>query len=322
MRGFGWRWWTRAPAPARGPAAWSMAACATWRPAIFAWFWKPTGSGEEPGSASPPTWCGPCPALHRRPALALAPATHSTISSPASAMCGLYCMWASAPCSRPSRCCGSAGSGAARGHDAQCDDARLVVATARSATHHELVANYTSALSLLRADRGRGGRRPHRGTGRPARGPSGRRRGERHRAWADRIRPPAPSGPASSSRPRSPHRGGLPRPPRGHHLPEPDSMAGCSRRRRVARPASGDVRRDGLSAARPQRPLPPQRQTRTSAARGRASVPGHAARPRAGARASTRIVLQGSGGMITVVGGKLTTSPLDREEVVDRGGAR
>jgi glycerol-3-phosphate dehydrogenase len=41
--------------------------------------------------------------------------------------------------------------GGARFYDAQCDDARLVLATARSAIHHgALVANYTSVLSLER----------------------------------------------------------------------------------------------------------------------------------------------------------------------------
>ena len=41
--------------------------------------------------------------------------------------------------------------GGARFYDAQCDDARLVLATARSAMHHgALVANYTAVLSLER----------------------------------------------------------------------------------------------------------------------------------------------------------------------------
>jgi glycerol-3-phosphate dehydrogenase len=41
--------------------------------------------------------------------------------------------------------------GGARFYDAQCDDARLVLATARSAIHHgALVANYTAVLSLER----------------------------------------------------------------------------------------------------------------------------------------------------------------------------
>ena len=229
-------------------------------------------------------------------------------------MCGCTACSASAPCSRPSRCCGSAGSGAAsRFYDAQCDDARLVLATARSAMHHgALVANYTAVLSLERTagrvvgvqveDRLTGAR----GTIRAnvvvnATGP-----------WADRIRTMEDSGAARLLQPtkgvhilvdrsRLDHRD-------GDHLPEPDRWPGALhpplarpllhrhhryRHRRVAGPAPGDARRDGLSPALGQRPLP-QREARPRGRPRRVGRPapllaeqrGH--ERETGARASTR----------------------------------
>ena len=98
--------------------------------------------------------------------------------------------------------------GGARFYDAQCDDARLVLATVRSAIHHgALVANYT-AVRGPRAHRRPGGRRPARGPAhRRARRAPGQRGGQRHRPLG---RPGAAAGgrgrraaaPAHQGRPR------------------------------------------------------------------------------------------------------------------------
>ena len=104
--------------------------------------------------------------------------------------------------------------GGARYYDAQCDDVRLVVATARSAIHHgALVANYMAVTGLERT--------AGRVVGAQLRGPADRRagchsrqrRGERHRSLG---RPGAPAG-GRRRRPAAPAHQGRAR--RGGPLP-------------------------------------------------------------------------------------------------------
>ena len=101
--------------------------------------------------------------------------------------------------------------GGARFYDAQCDDARLVLATARSAiSHGALIANYTAVRALERRrprDRRRAGGRPHRRANRRA-GRRGRQRdGPLDRPGAaprgSRLGPAAPTHQGSAYRRRS-----------------------------------------------------------------------------------------------------------------------
>ncbi|MBA2458784.1 MAG: glycerol-3-phosphate dehydrogenase/oxidase [Gemmatimonadales bacterium] len=231
--------------------------------------------------------------------------------------------------------------GGARFYDAQCDDARLVLATARSAMHHgALVANYVRVVALERtAGRVVGAQIEDRLTGERAAirasvvvnatGP-----------WADRVRTLEDAGAAPLLRPtkgvhvvvdrsRIDHRDGIifTSPIDGRVLfvlpwgdlsyigttdtdaTEPPDRLGTTADEIVyllrsanarfpnARLALDDVRATWAGL----RPLLSDKNGRSASSRSR----DHA-------------VVQGSGGMITVVGGKLTTYRAMAEEVVDR----
>ncbi len=231
--------------------------------------------------------------------------------------------------------------GGARFYDAQCDDARLVLATARSAIHHgALVANYTGVVSLERtAGRVVGAQVEDRLTGERAvirasvvvnaTGP-----------WADRVRTLEDAGAAPLLQPtkgihvvvdrtRIDHREGIIfiSPIDGRVLfilpwgdlsyigttdteaTEPPDRLGTSADEIVYLLRSVNARfpnaRLGLEDVRATwaglRPLLADRDGRTASSRSR----DHA-------------IVQGSGGMITVVGGKLTTYRAMSREVVDR----
>ena len=232
--------------------------------------------------------------------------------------------------------------GGARFYDAQCDDARLVMATARSAMGHgALVANYMAVRSLERtAGRVTGAEIEDRLTGERATvrasvvvnatGP-----------WADRLRTMEDTGAAPLLRPtkgihivversRLDHRDGIIflSPIDGRVLfilpwrdlsyigtTDTDTVESPDRARRSHR------RRWSICSARPT-PASPARgwAWRMCAGRGRGCVRSWRRVPpsrRAGGAGSTPIV-QGSGGMISVVGGKLTTYRVMAKEVVDR----
>jgi glycerol-3-phosphate dehydrogenase len=231
--------------------------------------------------------------------------------------------------------------GGARFYDAQCDDARLVLATARSAIHHgALVANYVTVRGLERTagrvvgaqleDRLTGGRGVVRASVVVnATGP-----------WADRVRVMEDSGAAPLLQPtkgvhvvvdrkRIDHREAIIflSPIDGRVLfilpwgelsyigttdtesrESPDALGvssdeivyllrSANARFPNARLAVEDVR----SAWAGLRPLLVDRERRAASSRPR----DHA-------------IVQGSGGMLTVVGGKLTTYRLMAREVVDR----
>jgi glycerol-3-phosphate dehydrogenase len=231
--------------------------------------------------------------------------------------------------------------GGARFYDAQCDDARLVLATARSAMHHgALVANYTGVVALERtAGRVVGAQVEDRLTGQRAvirasvvvnaAGP-----------WADRVRTLEDAGAAPLLRPtkgvhvvvdrsRIDHRDGIifTSPIDGRVLfilpwgnlsyigtTDTDSgetpeqlgttadeivylLRSANARFPSARLSLEDVRATWAGL----RPLIADRNGRTASNRTR----DHA-------------IVQGSGGMITVVGGKLTTYRAMAREVVNR----
>ncbi len=231
--------------------------------------------------------------------------------------------------------------GGARFYDAQCDDARLVLATARSAIHHgALVANYTGVLGLERtAGRVVGAQVEDRLTGERAviranvvvnaTGP-----------WSDRVRTLEDAGAAPLLQPtkgihvvversRIDHREGIvfTSPIDGRVLfilpwgnlsyigttdteaTEPPDRLGTSADEIVYLLRSANARfpnaRLGLEDVRATwaglRPLLADRNGRTASSRSR----DHA-------------IVQGSGGMISVVGGKLTTYRAMAREVVDR----
>ena len=231
--------------------------------------------------------------------------------------------------------------GGARFYDAQCDDARLVLATARSAIHHgALVASYTAVLSLERtAGRVVGALVEDRLTGRRAvirasvvinaAGP-----------WADRIRTMEDAGATPLLRPtkgihvivdrdRIDHRAGIifTSPIDGRvlfilpwgelsYIGTTDTDTGESPDRLditaeeiVYLLRSANARfphaRLGLEDVRGSwaglRPLLADKVGRAASSRSR----DHA-------------IVQGSGGMVTVVGGKLTTYRIMAREVVNR----
>ncbi|HUF35331.1 MAG TPA: glycerol-3-phosphate dehydrogenase/oxidase [Gemmatimonadales bacterium] len=231
--------------------------------------------------------------------------------------------------------------GGARFYDAQCDDARLVLATARSAIHHgALVASYTAVLSLERtAGRVVGALVEDRLTGRRgvvrasvvvnAAGP-----------WADRIRLLEDAGATPLLQPtkgihliversRIDHREGIvfTSPIDGRVLfilpwgglsyigttdtdtAEPPDRLGVTTDEIVYLLRSVNARfpsarlgpEDVLGTWAGLRPLLAPRDGRTASSRSR----DHA-------------IVQGSGGMVTVAGGKLTTYRAMAREVVDR----
>jgi glycerol-3-phosphate dehydrogenase len=231
--------------------------------------------------------------------------------------------------------------GGARFYDAQCDDARLVLATARSAIHHgALVANYTGVVALERtAGRVVGAQVEDRLTGERAAirasvvvnatGP-----------WADRLRVLEDAGAVPLLRPtkgvhvvvdrsRIDHRGGIifTSPIDGRVLfilpwgelsyigttdtdaTEPPDRLGTTADEIVYLLRSVNARfpnaRLGLEDVRATwaglRPLLAEQNGLSPSSRTR----DHA-------------VVRGSGGMITVVGGKLTTYRAMAREVVDR----
>ena len=231
--------------------------------------------------------------------------------------------------------------GGARFYDGQCDDARLVLATARSAIGHgALVANYTAVLSLERtAGRVVGALVEDRLTGRRAvirasvvvnaTGP-----------WADRLRQMEDAGAAPLLQPtkgihvvvdrsRIDHRSGIIfiSPIDGRVLfvlpwgdlsyigttdtdtAEPPDRLGISaddivyllRSANAVFPHARLSLEDVRGAWAGLRPLLAPKQSRAASSRSR----DHA-------------IVQGSGGMVTVVGGKLTTYRLMAREVVDR----
>jgi glycerol-3-phosphate dehydrogenase len=231
--------------------------------------------------------------------------------------------------------------GGARFYDAQCDDARLVIATARSAIHHgALVANYTAVLSLERtAGRVVGAQVEDRLTGERATirasvvvnatGP-----------WADRVRTMEDAGATRLLQPtkgvhilvdrsRLDHRDGIIflSPIDGRVLfilpwrdlsyigttdtdtdesPDqlqvtPDEMVYLLRSANARFPNARLGLEDVRGAWAGLRPLLADSAATTESGRSRE----HA-------------IVQGSGGMITVVGGKLTTYRSMAKEVVDR----
>jgi glycerol-3-phosphate dehydrogenase len=231
--------------------------------------------------------------------------------------------------------------GGARFYDAQCDDARLVLATARSAIHHgALIANYTGVVGLERtAGRVVGALVEDRFTGERAvirasvvvnaTGP-----------WADRVRTLEDAGAAPLLQPtkgihvvvdrtRIDHREGIIfiSPIDGRVLfilpwgdlsyigttdtetAEPPDRLGTTADEIVYLLRSVNARfpnaRLGLEDVRSTwaglRPLLADRNGRSESSRSR----DHA-------------IVQGSGGMISVVGGKLTTYRAMAREVVDR----
>ena len=232
--------------------------------------------------------------------------------------------------------------GGARFYDAQCDDARLVLATARSAMHHgALVANYTAVLSLERtAGRVVGAQVEDRLTGR-ARHDQGQRRGERHRAvgrpdprrmedaGAARLLQPTKGVHILVDRSRLDHRDGIIflSPIDGRVLfilpwrdlsyigttdtdtdesPDqlqvtPDEMVYLLRSANARFPNARLGLEDVRGAWAGLRPLLADSAATTESGRSRE----HA-------------IVQGSGGMITVVGGKLTTYRSMAKEAVDR----
>jgi glycerol-3-phosphate dehydrogenase len=231
--------------------------------------------------------------------------------------------------------------GGARFYDAQCDDARLVLATARSAIHHgALVASYTAVLSLERtAGRVVGALVEDRSTGRRgvirasvvvnAAGP-----------WADRIRLLEDAGARPLLQPtkgihvlversRIDHRAGIifPSPIDGRILfilpwgdlsyigttdtdsAEPpdqlnitaDDIVYLLRSANACFPHARLALEDVRGAWAGLRPLLAEKDGRVASSRSRDYA-----------------IVQGSGGMITVVGGKLTTYRAMAGAVVDR----
>jgi glycerol-3-phosphate dehydrogenase len=231
--------------------------------------------------------------------------------------------------------------GGARFYDAQCDDARLVLATARSAIGHgALVANYTAVISLERtAGRVVGAVVEDRLTGRRATvrasvvvnatGP-----------WSDRLRTMEDAGATPLLQPtkgihvvvdrtRIDHRGAIifTSPIDGRVLfilpwgelsyigttdtdtgETPDELAITAeeivyllRSANALFPHARLAQEDVRAAWAGLRPLLAMKEARAASSRTR----DHA-------------IVQGSGGMITVVGGKLTTFRVMAREVVDR----
>jgi glycerol-3-phosphate dehydrogenase len=231
--------------------------------------------------------------------------------------------------------------GGARFYDAQCDDARLVIATARSAMHHgALVANYTAVLALERtAGRVVGAQVEDRLTGTRttirasvvvnATGP-----------WSDRVRTMEDAGATPLLQPtkgvhilvdrsRLDHRDGImflspidgrvlfilpwrdlsyigttdtdtAEPPDQLEV-TPEEMVYLLRSANALFPNARLGLEDVRVAWAGLRPLLADSQAATASGRSRE----HA-------------IVQGSGGMITVVGGKLTTYRSMAKEVVDR----
>ena len=236
--------------------------------------------------------------------------------------------------------------GGARFYDAQCDDARLTLATVRSAVHHgALVANYTAVRALERtAGRVVGAQLEDRLTGARATlrasvvvnatGP-----------WADQVRVLEDSGATPLLQPtKGVHivvdRSRLDSPRRDRRSPA-RSTAACS----SSCPGASSPTSAPPTPTRPRRPTsspcPPTtsstcsaRPTPASPTRGWASRtcgrPGRAfgrSWPTASSKATSsrsreHAIVYGSGGMITVVGGKLTTYRAMAAEVVDRAAAR
>ncbi len=231
--------------------------------------------------------------------------------------------------------------GGARFYDAQCDDARLVVATARSAIDHgALVANYASVLSLERtAGRVVGAQIEDRLTGARATirasvvvnaaGP-----------WADRIRTMEDSGAARLLRPtkgvhilvdrsRIDHREGIVflSPIDGRVLfilPWRDlSYIGTTDTDTEEAPDRLEITdQDCVYLLRSANALFPNARLGLEDVRGAWAglrpllAEGNAVAE--SARTREHAIVQGSGGMITVVGGKLTTYRSMAKEVVDR----
>jgi glycerol-3-phosphate dehydrogenase len=231
--------------------------------------------------------------------------------------------------------------GGARFYDAQCDDVRLVLATARSAMGHgALVANYMAVRSLERtAGRVTGAEIEDRLTGRRATvrasvvvnatGP-----------WADRIRTMEDTGAAPLLRPtkgihivversRLDHREGIIflSPIDGRVLfilPWRDlSYIGTTDSDTVESPDHLTVTPEEIVyLLRSANARFPSARLGLEDVRGawaglRPLLAGSAAIPESG-RSREHAIVQGSGGMISVVGGKLTTYRVMAKEVVDR----
>ena len=221
--------------------------------------------------------------------------------------------------------------GGARFYDAQCDDARLTLATARSAVHHgALVANYTAVRALERtAGRvvGRADRGPaHRRAGHPPR----QRRGQRHRALG---RPGARARGLGRHAAAPAHQG------RAHRRgPEPARLTATRSSSPARSTAACSSSCPGATSptSAPPTPTPPRRRTSspcrpttssTSSARPTPAFPAHGwaiedvraswaglrplladrDRKATSSRSREHAIVYGAGGMITVVGGKLTT---------------
>jgi glycerol-3-phosphate dehydrogenase len=231
--------------------------------------------------------------------------------------------------------------GGARFYDAQCDDARLVLATARSAMQHgALVANYTAVLSLERtAGRVVGAQVEDRLAGTRATirasvvvnatGP-----------WADRIRAMEDTGAARLLQPtkgvhimvdrtRLDHRDGIIflSPIDGRVLfilPWRDlSYIGTTDTDTTESPDRLQVTDEEMVyLLRSVNALFPNARLGLEDVRGawaglRPLLTGSQAKAESG-RSREHAIVQGSGGMITVVGGKLTTYRAMAREVVDR----
>jgi glycerol-3-phosphate dehydrogenase len=231
--------------------------------------------------------------------------------------------------------------GGSRFYDAQCDDARLVLATARSAIHHgALVANYTAVRSLERtAGRVVGAQVEDRLTGAGttirasvvvnASGP-----------WADRIRTMEDAGATRLLQPtkgvhilvdrsRLDHREGIMflSPIDGRVLfilPWRDlSYIGTTDTDTDESPDELQVTPDEMVyLLRSANARFPNARLGLEDVRGawaglRPLLANSAARSESG-RSREHAIVQGSGGMITVVGGKLTTYRSMAKEVVDR----
>jgi glycerol-3-phosphate dehydrogenase len=231
--------------------------------------------------------------------------------------------------------------GGARFYDAQCDDARLVLATARSAMQHgALVANYTAVLSLERtAGRVVGAQLQDRLTDTRATirasvvvnatGP-----------WADRVRAMEDAGVTRMLQPtkgvhilvdrsRLDHRDGIIflSPIDGRVLfilPWRDlSYIGTTDTDTIESPDHLEVTPDEMVyLLRSVNALFPNARLGLEDVRGawaglRPLLTDSTAKAESG-RSREHAIVQGSGGMITIVGGKLTTYRAMAKEVVDR----
>jgi glycerol-3-phosphate dehydrogenase len=231
--------------------------------------------------------------------------------------------------------------GGARFYDAQCDDARLVLATARSAIHHgALVANYTAVVGLERtAGRVVGAQVEDRLTGRRATirasvivnatGP-----------WSDRIRKMEDAGVSPLVQPtkgvhilvdrsRLDHRDGIIflSPIDGRVLfilPWRDhSYIGTTDTDTTESPDQLEITsEDMVYLLRSANALFPNARLGLEDIRGAWAglrpLLTDAQKITESGRSREHAILQGSGGMVTVVGGKLTTYRSMAKEVVDR----